>query len=84
MTTDDSFDGIRRYDQTPCSLEFWGSDTVARDFPSLRACVLFLADDANSEPIPSVQVHAPEGEFTVNGVHLEHLITAAKAARGAR
>lgn len=83
MTTDAAFDTLREHASTPVTVQFWGTDTSARNFDALREALLFLADQRPAEPLPDVRIHAATGDIAVNGPALEHLIAAAKAKRSA-
>jgi hypothetical protein len=74
MPPDNSHDWLDR-----CTAEFWASTAPSRSFDTLRECLIFLANNANDEPLPNVHVHATSGDYTINGPKLEALIAAAKA-----
>jgi hypothetical protein len=83
MTTDVAFDVLKNHGRSECTAQFWMSDTPARQFTSLRECLLFLAENRRDEPLPDVHVHTAEGDIAINGPDLEALIRAASAARAA-
>ncbi|MBR3190438.1 hypothetical protein [Bosea sp. (in: a-proteobacteria)] len=83
MTADAAFDTLREHGSAAATVQFWGTDTPARNFDTLREALLFLADLEPAEPLPDVHVHAATGDLAINGPELEHLIAAAKAKRSA-
>lgn len=83
MTTDAAFDTLRDQGSTPATVQFWGTDTPARNFDTLREALLFLADQRPAEPLPDVHIHTATGDIAINGPELDNLIAAAKARRSA-
>ncbi|MGE7469211.1 hypothetical protein ACQKLX_07215 [Bosea sp. NPDC003192] len=83
MSADAAFDMLKTHGSKECTAQFWMSDTPAREFKTLRECLLWLADRGQDEPLPNVHVHSGAGEIAVNGPDLEDLIRAAAASRAA-
>lgn len=80
---DVAFQVLKNHGRSESTAQFWMSDTPARQFASLRECLLFLADNRRDEALPDVHVHTAEGDIAINGPDLEALIRVASAARAA-
>lgn len=79
MSAEESFDTLTQHGLSPCLVDFWASGTPPKHFDQLRQCLLYLALDLKDEPLPSVTVHAADGDIAINGPELEDLVALAKA-----
>lgn len=81
MTTEEATEILGVQGSMPCTVQFWGTDTPARNFDTAHDGLAFIAEAGKQEPLPDLHIHGSEGDIAVNGPDLEKLIAAARAMR---
>ncbi|MEZ2409125.1 hypothetical protein AB6806_20210 [Bosea sp. RCC_152_1] len=81
MTTEEATEILGVHGSMPCTVQFWGTDTPARNFDTLHDGLRFIADAGKEEPLPDLHIHGNDGDMAINGPDLEQLLAVSRAMR---